>query len=43
MVDDDLNMILTDGAGNLLNDACELDRIEGNDLKKLKTCRVIVS
>ena len=33
VLDDNLNMILTEGSGYLLNDACELDRIEGNNSK----------
>ena len=33
MVDDNLNIIFTEGLGGLLNDACELDRINGNNEK----------
>ena len=31
LVDDNLNIILTDEAGYLLNGACELDGIEGTN------------
>ena len=30
VVDDSFNFILTQGSGGLLNDACDLYRIEGN-------------
>ena len=33
-MDDNLNVIVTEGAGDTVNDACDLDRIEGNNLKK---------
>ena len=36
MVDDILNMILIEVSGELLNGACELYRIEGDNLKHLK-------
>ena len=35
-MNDNLNMILTDASGYLINDACELDRNEGNNKKHLK-------
>ena len=36
MVDDNLNMILTEGLGGLLNNDCELDSIEGNNSNKFE-------
>ena len=33
-MDDNLIMILTEGSGYMLNDACELDSIERDNLKK---------
>ena len=33
MVGDNFNMIVTEGVEDLLHDACELDRIEGNQKK----------
>ena len=36
MVDDNLNNTVTGRVGGLLNDACELDRIEGDISKTLK-------
>ena len=44
VVDNYVIMIVTEREGDLLNYACELDRIElNNTKKKIKTCRVRVS
>ena len=44
MVDNDVNMIVTEREIYLLNDNCDLGRIEVKNLKKKgKTCRVRVS
>ena len=43
VVYDNLNIILMKGSGYLLIDACELDMVEGGNLKKnWKTWRTIV-
>ena len=42
VVDDNLNIILTEGSGHLLDYAFQLDRIEGNNNNKIKTWRIIV-
>ena len=38
MVGDNFNMIVTEGVEDLLHDACELDRIEGNQKNMLYHC-----
>ena len=35
-VNDNLDIIMTEGAGFSLNYACELDRIEGGNIKTFK-------